>query len=272
MNERANRIYYPEDKDRSMPDGLSNSTLVNGSLVDHLIAVDRFEAGDFRWKNLRHLVIMYISKYANGSKILDLGCGTGHLALELIQKGYDTCAADLSEDLVDYANLRAQNAGYQLNAVQMDIQNLPYREAFDAVVCLDVLEHIGDDLLALNNIYQALKSGGIMICAVPALSVLYGRRDQRIGHFRRYDKEVLVQEIESAGFSLCTIRYWNILGLLPMALFEKILHREVYENNRYSQSYPSKSLNMLLDRWFDLVENRFHPPLGITLIAVARKP
>lgn len=257
-----------------MADAQSNPPLGDGSLVDHLIMVDRFEAGDFRWKNLRHLVIIYLNqfmKYTKGSKILDLGCGTGHLALELIQEGYDTCAADLSKELVDYANLKALNAGHELNAIQMDILNLPYREAFDAVICLDVLEHVEDDRLALTNIYRSLKSGGIMICSVPALSTLYGRRDQRIGHFRRYDREVLVQGIESAGFSLCTVRYWNILGLLPVAIFEKLLHREVYEKNRYSQSYLSKSLNMLLDHWFDMVENHFHPPWGLTLIAVARK-
>jgi len=257
-----------------MADAQSNSPLRDGSLVEHLIMVDRFEAGDFRWKNLRRLVKIYLSifiKYVESSKILDLGCGTGHLALELIQEGYDTCAADLSKELVDYANLRARNAGCKLNAVQMDIQNLPYREAFDAIVCLDVLEHVEDDRLALDNINRALKSGGIMICAVPALSTLYGRRDQRIGHFRRYDREVLIQGIESAGFSLCAVRYWNILGLLPVAISEKLLHREIYEKNRYSQSYFNKSLNALLDLWFDWVENRVQPPLGLTLIAVARK-
>jgi len=111
-----------------------------------------------------------------------------------------------------------------------------------------------------------------MICAVPALSALYGKRDERIGHYRRYDREVLLQLIESMGFSICAIRYWNSLGLLTVAIFEKILHREVYEKNRYSQSYLNRSLNALLDRWFGLVENRIHPPLGLTLIAVVRKP
>jgi len=111
-----------------------------------------------------------------------------------------------------------------------------------------------------------------MICAVPALSALYGKRDERIGHYRRYDREVLLQLIKSMGFSICAIRYWNSLGLLTVAIFEKILHREVYEKNRYSQSYLNRSLNALLDRWFGLVENRIHPPLGLTLIAVVRKP
>lgn len=250
--------------------------LEDGSLIDHLIMVDEFEAGDFRWKNLRLLVKRSLVHSQKGdkssTKILDMGCGTGHLSLELIQDGYQVCAADVSDELVDYANRKAQEAGCKLNATQMDIQKMSYGEAFDAVVCLDVLEHVADDRLALANIYQALRSGGIMICAVPALSALYGKRDERIGHFRRYDRQVLVQRIESAGFFLCSIRYWNSLGLLPVTIFEKILHRETYEKNRYTQSYLNRSLNMLLDRWFGLVENRIHPPLGLTLIAVARKP
>ena len=254
----------------------SKPHLADGSLVDHLVMVDEFEAKDFRWKNLRLLVKEHLDRSLKGEKssikILDLGCGTGHLARDLIREGYLVSAADVSMELVNFANRKAQEAGFELNAVQMDIQELLYRDAFDAVVCLDVLEHVGDDRLALANIYQALRSGGIVICAVPALSALYGKRDERIGHYRRYDREVLLQLIESIGFSLCAIRYWNSLGLFMVAIFEKILHREVYEKNRYSQSYLNRSLNMLLDRWFDLVENRVHPPLGLTLIAVARKP
>lgn len=250
--------------------------LADGSLVDHLIMVDEFEARDFRWKNLRLLVKEHLDRSLKGEKssikILDLGCGTGHLALDLIREGYLVSAADVSKELVNFANRKAQEAGFELNAVQMDIQELLYRDAFDAVVCLDVLEHVRDDRLALANIYQALRSDGIMICAVPALSALYGKRDERIGHYRRYDKEVLLQLIESMGFSLCAIRYWNSLGLFMVAIFEKILHREVYEKNRYSQSYLNRSLNMLLNHWFGLVENRVHPPRGLTLIAVARKP
>lgn len=259
-----------------MASAKSNPPRGDGSLKDHLIMVDEFEAGDFRWKNLRFLVknllFQSLKKDRSGIKILDLGCGTGHLALDLIREGYQVSAVDVSEELVDYANRKAREAGYELNAARMDILKMSDGDAFDAVVCLDVLEHIADDRLALANIYQALRSGGIMICAVPALSALYGKRDERIGHYRRYDREVLVQRIESAGFFLCSVRYWNSLGLLPVTIFEKILHRETYEKNRYSQSYLNRSLNMLLDRWFGLVENRVHPPLGLTLIAVARKP
>lgn len=254
----------------------SKHPLGDRSLVDHLVMIEEFEADDFRWKNLRHLVKKNLAEYLEGDaqclRILDIGCGTGHLSLDLIQSGYDVTATDLSKELVNYANHKAQKAGWELNATQMDIQKLPYRDVFDAVVCLDVLEHVEDDHLALENIYQSLKSGGMMICAVPALNTLYGKRDELIGHYRRYDRGVLLERIESSGFALSSVRYWNGLGLIPVAIFEKLLHKEVYEKNRYSQSFLNRFLNTLLDSWFGHFENKVHPPLGLTLIVVAKKP
>ena len=81
--------------------------LADGSLVDHLIMVDEFEARDFRWKNLRLLVKEHLDRSLKGEKssikILDLGCGTGHLALDLLREGYHVSAADVSKELVNFA-------------------------------------------------------------------------------------------------------------------------------------------------------------------------
>src|SRR3972149_2771725 len=63
----------------------------------------------------------------------------------------------------------------------------PYRSAqFDAVICVDVLEHLEDDRAGLADIYRVLKPGGRVLVTVPAFQSLWSRRDVQLPPKRRY--------------------------------------------------------------------------------------
>lgn len=243
-------------------------------LINHLIAIHNSTKNDFRWRNLRKLIKDYLSNFEKlETEILDLGCGTGHLTLDLLKEGYKVSAVDISKELIDFTLKSINEEGYSIDARVMNIHNLDWfgAQRFDAVICLDVLEHVKDDNSALKNINYILKSNGLLICSVPALMFLYGKRDSEIGHFRRYDKIDLINKIETSGFHVDCIRYWNFAGILPVLIYEKLLHKRVYEKMRYSQGYRQEILNTILGSWFGKVENKIHWPIGLTLIAFAKK-
>ena len=72
----------------------------------------------------------------------------------------------------------------------------------DSVVCLNVLEHVEDDLCGLRNIRNVLKPGGRAIILVPHGEEVFGTLDTALGHYRRYSHEELQKKMEQAGFRL----------------------------------------------------------------------
>lgn len=244
-------------------------------LENHLRVVHENAKDDFRWKNLRAIVTNSLKSYCSLAKasVLDVGCGTGHMSLELLQHGYNVTSIDLSIELTNFTKCVLENHGYDANAKCLDIHNLDSLGAqnFDAVICLDVIEHINDDEFALRNINSVLKSKGLLVCSVPALQFLYGIRDKEMGHFRRYSKKDLITKIESAGFIVEKCRHWNFISVIPIFLSEKILHKKLNENMRYSKSIHHRILNNVLDLWFKYIENQTGFPAGLTLIVVAKK-
>jgi SAM-dependent methyltransferase len=239
-------------------------------LVDHLVKIHNREKTDFRWRNLRKLV----RKHVVGTRILDAGCGTGHTTLELLRESYDVTAIDNSEDLIAFTKTIIEKRGFNANVLQLDLTESAVlgENRFDTILCLDVLEHINDDRMAMENLYKILNINGTIIISVPAIKYLYGIRDKKMGHFRRYDRGELIEKLKESGFDVVDVRYWNFLGVLPFLFSEKVLHKELNEGVRYSnRSYLSKILTNILNTWFEIVENNVRFPVGLSIIVIGKK-
>jgi 2-polyprenyl-3-methyl-5-hydroxy-6-metoxy-1,4-benzoquinol methylase len=94
--------------------------------------------------------------------------------------------------------------------VNSTMTDLPASEVFDAVLYVDVLEHIADDLSELRRAAVHLRPGGVLVILVPAHPRLYSAFDAAIGHYRRYTKSMLItvvpRELEPRSF--CTWILW----------------------------------------------------------------
>jgi len=243
---------------------------MQSELNKHLEKIHEYQKTDFRWSNLRKIVKQSIV----GKEILDAGCGTGHLTLDLLRADCDVTAIDYSDELVHFTRKTISDAQYSANVFSCDLISIKDLRlpSFDSIVCLDVIEHIEKDDIALKNLNHLLKSGGTLILSVPAVKALYGQRDKKVGHFRRYDKKELMKKIDDAGFTLGSIRYWNFIGIFPVILFEKLFQMPVDETVRYSRNTLfSKLFHPVLNLWFLLIENNLPFPAGLTLIAICRK-
>jgi SAM-dependent methyltransferase len=97
---------------------------------------------------------------------------------------------------------------------------------FDTVVCLNVLEHIEDDLRGLRNIRSALQPGGRAIILVPQDQSIYGTLDKVLGHYRRYSAGQLRARMEEAGFQFEHMLEFNRVTRPGWYLNGRILKRQ----------------------------------------------
>ena len=121
----------------------------------------------------------------------DAGAGIGTYAEMLLADGHEVVA--LEYDAAFASQLKERFAGNpRVSVVQSDLCNsggLPEFAAADSMLCLNVPEHVPDDLLALKNMRERVKPGGSLALPVPAYPWVFNSMDKAVGHFRRYRKD-----------------------------------------------------------------------------------
>lgn len=161
----------------------------------------------------------------DSTKLLNVGCGAGDFNVLAESKGYSVDGIEPDLVALDVARERCQ-AGSRLDNV--GIFDFRPQSAYTAIVMHDVLEHIEDDLGAVEALYSfiAHEDGARLVVSVPAHSWLFGLHDESLGHFRRYSKKLLIATLENR-FEVVSVRYTGFLGI-PAALFYSRWMRKPY--------------------------------------------
>jgi len=159
------------------------------------------------WYRVRRIIIrQLINKYklCPQPKILDVGCGTGLLLKELEKVG-KVYGIDSSLIAVNFCKTREVS-----NVKQGDVTNIPFNDCtFDIVLALDILEHVEDDYLALQEIKRVVKKQGVIIIFVPAFKFLWGKSDKISRHYRRYAKKELINLAGKNNLTILRFSYFN---------------------------------------------------------------
>lgn len=164
----------------------------------------RIEARHWWWEGRRQLLRQLLDGEKIG-QILDVGCGTGE-TMNFLDALIPNCKAygvDASPLAVKYAKGRGHKKVYLGVA-----EKLPFKaNFFDAVLFLDVLEHIEKPARSLKEAKRVVKKGGIIIVSCPAMPLLWSDHDTNQGHVKRYQKKDFDQlaaqldlKIEWAGY------------------------------------------------------------------------
>ena len=137
--------------------------------------------------------------------LLDYGCAGG-FDLSFLDELGTAEGADISDALADEPGRHA------IHVVPRDLDRL--RGRFDIVTCLDVLEHLADDVDGLRTIRSLLIPGGQVVVTVPAYDWLWSGEDEISAHQRRYTRATLLRSCRDAGLEVLYASYFNI-SLLP---------------------------------------------------------
>jgi len=198
--------------------------------------------------------------------IIDIGCGIGNNLSYFIKKG-SVVALDKSVRNINILKRRFPNVpGIQI--VEHDIEAASVPEKFCktplSVVCMSVLEHIGNDGRAMANISAVMDQNSTCIIFVPAHKLWFSSIDKKVGHFRRYDEEDLRNLIENSGLVVeKIIRINALLGIgwwTAFCVFKK--------KNFFNGSFFIADKLVPFFKYFDKPLQKFN----LNLLAICKKP
>jgi glycosyltransferase involved in cell wall biosynthesis len=163
-----------------------------------------------------------------GKQVLEIGAGIGNMTVHLTPR-LAYWATDVNPLYLEHLRKLTLTRPY-LRVSRVDITD-PHSfptDSFDTVVCLNVIEHIKDDVTALRHMRNLLAAGGHAIILVPQGPHLYGSLDRVLGHHRRYTKEQFIAVAHAAGFQVQEVLEFNRTGVLGWWLNSRVLQRMTF--------------------------------------------
>ena len=143
--------------------------------------------------------------------VLEIGAGIGQITEALLQNPAVTRLVSVEPHPAFYSQLVKKFPGHEI--VSGTVENLKAASHWDSIVSINVLEHIAQDEPELKSYHRLLlENHGTLCLFVPARPEIYAPIDKDFGHFRRYTRTELRQKLESAGFQLQRLQYYNLAG------------------------------------------------------------
>ncbi|MEY3287917.1 MAG: bifunctional 2-polyprenyl-6-hydroxyphenol methylase/3-demethylubiquinol 3-O-methyltransferase UbiG [Pseudomonadota bacterium] len=142
----------------------------------HLHEIHKFGSMAERWwdtqgefktlHDINPLRLQFIQSYADiaGKRIVDVGCGGGILTEGLAKSGADALGIDLSEELIDIADLHGLESGVNAHYQKISAEALAEQQpqSFDHVTCMEMLEHVPDPGSIISACATLVKPGGMV--------------------------------------------------------------------------------------------------------------
>lgn len=218
--------------------------------------------------SLRHYqswILRWLAPVLRG-RVLEVGAGSGAIAQHYVDLVGEAVLVEPAAKLA--AGLRERFGDRPQVSIHPGTLESLQRPAgsFDGAVMVNVLEHIDDDLGALQALGTLLRPGGALGIFVPAVPALYGSLDARVGHVRRYDRARLARIVTTAGFTLETLRWLDLGGVLPWYIVGRVLRPDHFSTG-LARLYDRACVPLLR-----ALEERIDPPIGKNLVCLARKP
>lgn len=229
------------------------------------------------WRARARLAIRLLQAHGvtDGATVLDAGCGWGVTYAALASKGYTVHGLDVSRRALE----RLDGPGCVL--IEADLTVSPpsdARAAYDAVLALDVVEHVDSDRAVIDTLAAVVKPGGIVIVSVPARPDLFSDFDVVQGHRRRYTPDLLRQAFEGT-LQLRQVFWWGE-WMVPALRLQRRAQRspageQPIDTYRRYLRLPPWPIPALMQLAFFLEEGRAirgRARTGTSLIAVAQRP
>jgi ubiquinone/menaquinone biosynthesis C-methylase UbiE len=211
-------------------------------------------------------------------RIIEIGCASGY-ALQSMHRAFSGGMIIGADPFAEVLNNVAQKLP-DVPLLQFDLLKCPLPDRFvDAVVLLNVLEHIEDENTALRHLFRIVRPGGIACIEVPAGPNLYDLYDRTLRHHRRYSMQALTATLEKTGFEILERSH---LGFFVFPAFWVVKKR----NRKYNALSPEEQKarvlqnikgagNNTLLHWLMATENwlrrKIYLPWGIRCFVVCRR-
>ncbi len=201
-----------------------------------------------------------------GERVLEVGAGLGTVAEYVLQNTRirELVLVEPADNLFPLLHTRFSGES-RVELVHGQLESVAASLSVNSVIAVNVLEHVVDDRALLRTINRVLLPNGTILLFVPALSWLYGTLDESFHHIRRYTTRGLASRLEEVGFRIERLHYFNCLGVVAWFVAGKILKR------RTIQVADARLYDRWIVPWASRLESRWTPPLGQSVVAVARK-
>jgi SAM-dependent methyltransferase len=211
-----------------------------------------------------------IKPYCKG-KILEVGSGVGNISKYFLEDKSEILLTDIRDNYCEILRENFSDKPSLLGVKNIDLVvdnfEIIYKDEinqYDTVFALNVVEHIENDLLAIENCKKLLRTGGHLIILVPAYQALYNQFDKELFHYKRYVKLDVVSLFKQAHMFVFKSFYFNALGIAGWFVSGKLAKNQTIPSSQ--MSFYNKIV--FLAKFIDFV---LFKSIGLSTVVVGKK-